>query len=33
MEIREGEVVGIDLIGRIDALEVGERSLALWGLG
>jgi len=33
MEIREGEVVGIDLIGRIDALEVGERSLAFWGLG
>ncbi len=26
-------MVGIDLIGRIDALEVGERSLALWGLG
>jgi L-ascorbate 6-phosphate lactonase len=26
-------VVGIDLIGRIDALEVGERSLAFWGLG
>jgi L-ascorbate 6-phosphate lactonase len=33
MEIREGEVIGIDLIGRIDALEVGERSLAFWGLG
>jgi L-ascorbate 6-phosphate lactonase len=31
--IREGEVVEIDLIGRIDALEVGERSLAFWGLG
>lgn len=27
------EVVGIGLIGRIDALEVGGRSLALWGLG
>jgi L-ascorbate 6-phosphate lactonase len=27
------EVPGIDLIRRIDALEVGERSLALWGLG
>ena len=24
---------GIELIGRIDALEVGERSLAFWGLG
>jgi L-ascorbate metabolism protein UlaG (beta-lactamase superfamily) len=23
----------IDLIGRIDALEVGGRSLAFWGLG
>jgi L-ascorbate 6-phosphate lactonase len=32
-KIREGEVVGIDLIGRIDAMEVGERSLAFWGLG
>src|SRR4029453_11630554 len=32
-KIREGEVVGIDLIGRIDALEVGGRSLAFWGLG
>src|SRR5215211_4043420 len=31
--IREGEVVGIGLIGRIDALEVGGRSLAFWGLG
>lgn len=31
--IREGEVVGMDLIGRIDALEIGERSLAFWGLG
>src|SRR5919112_249308 len=28
--IREGEVVGIGLIGRINALEVGERSLAFW---
>jgi L-ascorbate 6-phosphate lactonase len=27
------EVVGIGLIGRIDALEVGGRSLAFWGLG
>jgi len=26
-------VVGIDLIGRIDALDVGGRSLAFWGLG
>jgi len=26
-------VVGIGLIGRIDALEVGRRSLAFWGLG
>jgi L-ascorbate metabolism protein UlaG (beta-lactamase superfamily) len=26
-------VVGIDLIGRIDALEVGAHSLAFWGLG
>jgi L-ascorbate metabolism protein UlaG (beta-lactamase superfamily) len=26
-------VVGIDLIGRMDALDVGGRSLALWGLG
>ena len=26
-------MVGIDLIGRIDALEVGGRSLAFWGLG
>jgi L-ascorbate 6-phosphate lactonase len=26
-------VVGIGLIGRIDALEVGGRSLAFWGLG
>ena len=26
-------MVGIDLIGRIDALEVGEHSLAFWGLG
>jgi L-ascorbate 6-phosphate lactonase len=26
-------VVGIDLIGRIDALEIAERSLAFWGLG
>jgi L-ascorbate 6-phosphate lactonase len=26
-------VIGIDLIGRIDALEVGVRSLAFWGLG
>jgi L-ascorbate 6-phosphate lactonase len=26
-------VVGIDLISRIEALEVGGRSLALWGLG
>jgi L-ascorbate metabolism protein UlaG (beta-lactamase superfamily) len=33
MPVRVGEVVGIDLIGRIDALEVGERSLAFWGLG
>jgi L-ascorbate metabolism protein UlaG (beta-lactamase superfamily) len=32
-KIREWEVVGIDLIGRIDALEVGEHSLAFWGLG
>jgi L-ascorbate 6-phosphate lactonase len=28
-----GEVVGIGLIGRIDALEVGGWSLAFWGLG
>ena len=28
-----GEVVGIGLIGRIDSLEVGGRSLAFWGLG
>ncbi len=27
------KVPGIDLIRRIDALEVGARSLALWGLG
>ena len=27
------EVVGIGLIGRLDALEVGARSLAFWGLG
>jgi L-ascorbate 6-phosphate lactonase len=27
------EVVGIGLIGRIDALEVGGHSLAFWGLG
>jgi L-ascorbate 6-phosphate lactonase len=33
IDFREGEVVGIDLIGRIDALEVGGRSLAFWGLG
>jgi L-ascorbate metabolism protein UlaG (beta-lactamase superfamily) len=26
-------VTGIGLIGRIDALEVAERSLAFWGLG
>ena len=26
-------MVGIDLIGRIDALGVGEHSLAFWGLG
>lgn len=26
-------MVGIDLIGRMDALDVGGRSLALWGLG
>ena len=26
-------MVGIDLIGRIHALEVGGRSLAFWGLG
>jgi L-ascorbate 6-phosphate lactonase len=32
-KIREWEVVGIDLIGRIDGLEVGEHSLAFWGLG
>ena len=32
-KVREREVVGIDLIGRIDALEVGGRSLAFWGLG
>src|SRR3712207_2966551 len=32
-DVREWEVVGIDLIGRIDALEVGGRSLAFWGLG
>jgi L-ascorbate 6-phosphate lactonase len=33
IDVREGEVVGIDLIGRIDALEIGGRSLAFWGLG
>jgi L-ascorbate 6-phosphate lactonase len=33
IDVREGEVVGIDLIGRIDALEVGGGSLAFWGLG
>jgi L-ascorbate 6-phosphate lactonase len=32
-KIRVWEVVGIDLISRIDALEVGGRSLAFWGLG
>src|ERR671913_470426 len=32
-KVREGEVVWIDLIGRIDALEVGAHSLAFWGLG
>src|ERR671913_1121939 len=32
-KVREGEVVEIDLIGRIDALEVGRSSLAFWGLG
>jgi L-ascorbate 6-phosphate lactonase len=26
-------VAGIGLIGRIDALEIGGRSLAFWGLG
>jgi L-ascorbate 6-phosphate lactonase len=30
-EVRE--VVGIGLIGRVDALELGRRSLAFWGLG
>jgi L-ascorbate 6-phosphate lactonase len=30
-EVRE--VVGIGLIGRVDALGVGRRSLAFWGLG
>src|SRR3712207_591450 len=33
IDFREGEVVGIDLIGRIDALDVGANSLAFWGLG
>jgi len=32
-KIAEFGVVGIGLIGRIDALEVGGRSLAFWGLG
>lgn len=33
ISVREREVVAIGLIGRIDALEIGERSLAFWGLG